>query len=264
LIVSIKRAILWAGVEGKSNPKKAPVGKSTRLTMRVEILSDASDLAERGAERIADAARRAADEHGRFHLAVSGGRTPWAMLERLSGMDLPWPALHLWQVDERRAPRNDPARNWTHICSSLIERVRIPAENLHPMPVDEADFEAAAERYARELADAAGRRPILDFVHLGLGADGHTASLVPDDPVLEVRDRDVAITSEYQGRRRMTLTYPALERARRILFLVAGHDKAEALRALRAGDARIPAGRLRSDRIEVLADSRAASGVKNG
>lgn len=232
--------------------------------MRIEIVSDASDLAERGAQRIAGAARRAADERGCFHLAVSGGRTPWAMLKRLSGMDVPWPSLHLWQVDERLAPRNDPARNWTHVHANLIERVRIPAENLHPMPVDEADVEAAAERYARALADAVGERPVLDLVHLGLGADGHTASLVPDDPVLEVRDRDVAITSEYQGRRRMTLTYPALECARRILFLVAGHDKAEALRALRAGDPRIPAGRLRSDRIEVLADTGAATGMEKG
>jgi 6-phosphogluconolactonase len=127
------------------------------------------------------------------------------------------------------------------------------------MPVESPDLAAAATRYALTLRAIAGSPPVLDIVHLGLGPDGHTASLVPADPVLDVTDADVALTGVYQGRRRMTLTYPILNRSRRVMWLVSGSEKVGMLGRLRAGDESIPAGRVRRDRALVLAD-RAAAG----
>ncbi|MBN2492455.1 MAG: 6-phosphogluconolactonase [Planctomycetes bacterium] len=235
-------------------------GGAVGAPLPLEVCADTGALALRAARRIAAAARRAVTERGIFHLAVSGGRTPLVMLRRLAELPVPWTSVHLWQADERAAPDDDPARNWTALCDALLERAPIAAESRHPMPVTDADLEAAAARYAAELAAAAGTPPVLDLVHLGLGADGHTASLVPGDTVLEVSDRDVAPTGLYQGHRRLTLTYPLLERAREILFLVAGADKAGALTKLQRRDPSIPAGRLWSERIAILAD-RAAAGA---
>jgi 6-phosphogluconolactonase len=164
------------------------------------------------------------------------------------------------QVDERIAPAGDPDRNLTHLRENLLGRAPMPPEQIHAMPVEEADIEAAARSYAGTLEQNAGTPPVLDLVHLGLGPDGHTASLVPGDPVLDVTDRDVGITEVYQGRRRMTLTYPLLNRSRRILWLVTGADKAEMLPRLLAGDASIPGGRVRQEQAFVLAD-RAAAGT---
>jgi 6-phosphogluconolactonase len=169
--------------------------------------------------------------------------------------------MHLVQVDERVAPEGDPDRNFTHIRESLLTRVPLRAEHVHAMPVNGPDLEAAAEGYARLLQEVAGSPPVLDLVHLGLGPDGHTASLVPGDLVLNVADTDVALTGVYQGRRRMTLTYPAINRARRILWLVTGAEKAGPLVRLRAADASIPAGRVRQEQALVLADRAAASGL---
>jgi 6-phosphogluconolactonase/glucosamine-6-phosphate isomerase/deaminase len=130
------------------------------------------------------------------------------------------------------------------------------------MPVEEADLERAAHRYASLLQRIGGSPPVVDLAHLGLGPDGHTASLVPDDPVLNVVDKDVAITGVYMERRRMTLTYPMLDRSRRILWLVTGADKAAMLLRLRAADASIPAGRVSQNQALVLAD-RSAMGEKS-
>ena len=169
--------------------------------------------------------------------------------------------MHVVQVDERVAPAGDPDRNLTHLRESLLEHAPLPPEQIHAMPVEEKDLEAAAASYARLLQQIAGSPPVLDLAHLGLGPDGHTASLVPGDPVLDVTDRDVALTGLYQQRRRMTLTYPMLNRSRRILWLVTGPEKAEMLARLQRGDASIPAGRVRQDKAQVLAD-RAAAGKK--
>lgn len=196
---------------------------------------------------------------GRFLFAVSGGRTPWQMLAALATEDVPWNAVHLFQVDERVSPAGDPDRNLTHIRESLLGR--LPAGRLHAMPVegDEKDLPAAAARYARELESLAGVPVVLDLVHLGLGPDGHTASLVPGDPVLAVTDRAVALAGPYQGRRRMTLTFPVLDRARRVLWLATGAEKVAMLARLKAGDRSIPAGRVSSERALLLTD-RAAAG----
>ena len=203
-------------------------------------------MARHAAEVIAGEARAAVKARGRFAVAVSGGRTPWVMLRALSALDVPWKNVHVLQVDERHrpggsrgpepdAPAREPARAAVDPVSAQI----------HAMPVESADLDEAAVRYAQTLVDIAGSPPVLDLVHLGLGADGHTASLVPGDPVLEVTDADVALTGLYQGRRRMTLTYPVLNRARRVLWLITGEDKAAMLVRLRRGDPAIPAGRVR-------------------
>ena len=180
------------------------------------------------------------------------------MLRALAGQAVPWAEMHVFQVDERVAPPGDPDRNLTHLRESLLEHAPLKPENIHAMPVEEKDLDAAAASYARTLAQFAGSPPILDLAHLGLGPDGHTASLVPADAVLKVTDRDVAPTGEYQKRRRMTLTYPMLNRARRILWLVTGGEKADMLARLRDGDVTIPAGRVRREHALLLADGEAA------
>ena len=227
--------------------------------MQIEVVADANAAAQRAAELIAAEARTAVAERGRFVMAVSGGHTPWLMLRALADEEVPWARIHIIQVDERVAPEGHPDRNLTHIRQSLLEHAAVRPEQVHAMPVEAPDLKAAATRYARTLEELAGSPAVLDFVHLGLGPDGHTASLVPGDPVLDVTDTDVALTGIYQGRRRMTLTYPILNRARRILWLVTGSEKAEMLVRLREGDASIPAGRVRRDQALIVAD-RAAAG----
>jgi len=222
--------------------------------MTLEVLPDVESAARHAADIVAAEARAAVQARGRFTVAISGGRTPWVMLRALSSLDVPWERVHVLQVDERIAPDGHPDRNLTHLRESLQG-----PEHVLAMPVESPDLDEAAARYARTLVDIAGSPPVLDLVHLGLGPDGHTASLVPGDPVLGVTDADVAMTGVYQGRRRMTLTYPVLNRARRVLWLITGEDKAAMLVRLRRGDPAIPAGRVRQDDAVVLAD-RAAAG----
>ena len=203
-------------------------------------------------------ARAAVAARGRFIVAVSGGHTPWQMLRALADEDVPWNAVHVVQVDERIAPAGDPDRNLTHLRESLLEHAPLPSEQLYAMSVEEADLEGAARSYVRILRQIAGTPPVLDLSHLGLGPDGHTASLVPNDPVLNVTDRDVALTGFYQNRRRMTFTYPMLNRSRRILWVVTGAEKAGMLVRLRDADVSIPAGRIRQEQALVMADRAAA------
>ena len=226
--------------------------------LEFEVYPDAAEVAEAAARHIAAAARSAVAVRGRFVFAVSGGRTPWVMLERLAQLDMPWPAVQLLQVDERVAPEGDADRNLTHLRTSLLDKVPITPGQVHPMPVELQDLEAAAREYAATLQTVAGRPPVIDLVHLGLGADGHTASLVPGDASLAVVDRSAAATGLYQGRRRLTLTYPAIDAAREVLFVVTGSDKAPMLARLLAGDPGIPAGRVRAASMRVLADREAA------
>jgi 6-phosphogluconolactonase len=214
----------------------------------IEVSPDAPAVAVAAAKYVAGLARAAVGERGRFTFAVSGGHTPWAMFADLLSEDMPWAATELFQVDERVAPDGDPDRNLTNLRASIKNA---PAR-VHPMPVTDADLKAAAGGYATVLPQR------FDLVHLGLGPDGHTASLVPGDPVLEVSDRLVALTQPYQGHQRMTLTYPALARADQLMWLVTGADKRDALAKLLAGDQSIPAGRVQAARSLVLADAAAA------
>jgi 6-phosphogluconolactonase len=191
-------------------------------------------------------------------MAVSGGRTPWMMLRELAGQELPWKSVHVLQVDERIAPAGDSDRNLTHIAESLLAHAPLDPDHVHAMPVELADLDAAVAQYTATLRDTAGEPPAIDLVHLGLGPDGHTASLVPGDPVLDVADADVALAGPYRGHRRMTLTYPTLDRARRVLWVVTGAEKAPMLARLSRADASIPGGRVAQDHALLLADRAAA------
>jgi 6-phosphogluconolactonase len=215
------------------------------------VLPDADALASRAADTVAGRAGARVADRGTFNFAVSGGHTPWAMFADLARQQVPWKEVRIFQVDERITPDGDPDRNLSHLRQALGEA----AAEVIPMPVTDPDLAAAAADYARRLPDA------FDLMHLGLGPDGHTASLVPGDPVLDITDRLAAVTNPYQGHRRMTLTYPALARADQILWLVAGEDKRHALSLLLAGDTSIPAGRVRAHSSIILADAAAAAGL---
>jgi 6-phosphogluconolactonase len=227
--------------------------------MKIEVHADAESVAHRAAAVIAEEARKAAAGRGRFVMAVSGGRTPWMMMRLLAAQDVPWREMQIVQVDERVAPEGHPDRNLTHLQESLLEHAPLAPNQIHAMPVNAADLNTGAAEYAATLREIAGTPPVLDLVHLGLGPDGHTASLVPGDPVLDVMDADVAASGVYQGRRRMTLTYPVINRARNILWVVTGSEKLEMLARLQNGDQSIPAGRVDQANALVLAD-RAAAG----
>jgi 6-phosphogluconolactonase len=221
------------------------------LAIELEVAGDEKAASRRAAELIAAAGDEAVGERGSFSFAMSGGRSPWAMLAILGDLEaMPWDRTELFQVDERIAAPGDPARNLTHMVLGL-SMAHQPA--LRPMPVTQRDLEAAAREYEASLPEQ------LDLVHLGLGPDGHTASLVPGDPVLDVTDRRVALTeTAYQDHRRMTLTYPALNDARRIVWLVTGPDKQDPLAKLLEGDESIPAGRVKNENMLVVADEAAA------
>lgn len=223
--------------------------------MAVEVHGH-DELAERAAEWIAARMKPAVAARGRFTLAVSGGSTPAAMFAALSQLALPWAEVHVFQVDERVAPDDDPDRNLGDLSANLLDRVPVHA---HVMDVTAPDLDDAARRYAAELR-AVTDDGVLDVVHLGLGDDGHTASWPPGDPVIDVEDADVAITQPYRGRVRMTLTVPTVNRARDVMFLAAGAGKAEMVQKLVARDPGIPASRVRPD-ATLLVDERAAAGL---
>ena len=225
----------------------------------IHVFDTAGEVANQAEEWLAHRILEAVGERGRCSMAVSGGHSPWPMLESLARRtDLPWDAVSIFQVDERIAPEGDADRNLTQLNEHVLEVRPSLRARTHPMPVNDPDIEKAADRYADRLIESCGMPMMLDIIHLGLGPDGHTASLVPGDPVLKVRDRDVAITSgSYQGRRRMTLTYPAINRARRIIWQVVGEDKRNALSRMMAGDETIPGGLVSSSQAVVFADSAA-------
>ncbi len=230
---------------------------------RLRVYADAAATARAAAGFVAECARNAVATRGQCTIAFSGGSTPGAMLAALVAEDLPWPKLQIFQVDERSAARGDEQRNLTQIQSALLGTTPLAAGAVHAMPVENTDLDAGARGYASELAAITGSPPVLDLVHLGLGDDGHTASLVPGDAALAVRDRDVTVSGEYRGYRRMTLTLPVLDRARQRLWLVTGAAKAEMLARLMKHDETIPAGRVRAENSVVFAD-RAALGEAPG
>ena len=230
--------------------------------LEIETGRTDADVAAAAADHIAARARTAVSEHGAFCVALSGGRTPWKMLERLVELALPWDGVHVFQLDERVAPDGDADRNATRLAG-LLGTSDLPDAHLHLMPVTDDDPDRACDAYARTIARHA-RDGRLDLVHLGLGEDGHTASLVPGDGALDVTDRDVTMAGPYQGRRRMTLTYPAIDRAAERMWVVTGASKAPMLVRLRAGDDTIPAGRVARRSSIVFADHAAMQHVGRG
>jgi 6-phosphogluconolactonase len=217
----------------------------------LEVLDDADAVRARGAEVLAQAAKEAVAARGRAEIAVSGGSDPWPMFSRLEDLFGDWDKADIFQVDERVAPAGSDERNLTHLIESLSIGVQ---GSIKPMPVTDEDLDAAAARYAESLPDR------LDIAHLGIGPDGHTASLVPGDPVLEVKDRRVSVTSgEYEGVRRMTLTYPEIEQTRQLLWVVTGESKVDALKKLIAQDPSTPSGRMRPGGESLILADRAAA-----
>ncbi len=229
--------------------------------MKIEIFSDPDAVANHAAAEIASQARSAIETRGQFTIAFSGGRTPLNMLRALSKEEISWSRVHVMQVDERIAPAGHPDRNLTLLQECLLNHVPLLPEQIHSMPVEKKDLDAAVNEYAETLRTLAGSPPVLDCIHLGLGIDGHTASLVPGDRVLDLTDTDVALTDVYQGRRRMTLTYPILERSRSILWLVIDKEKADQLVHLYNGDISIPAGRVSQHHAIVFADKDTAAKI---
>ncbi len=227
------------------------------MTLAIEVLPDPAAVAARGAAFIAAAARAGVAATGSFAMAVSGGTTPWAMFAALGALpDVPWDGVGIWQVDERIAPDGDDERGLTHLLANLPAAV---VSRVHAMPVGGLDPGDQPALDAAAIAYGAGLPPAFDLVHLGLGEDGHTASLVPGDPALGVRDLSVAITGVYRGRRRMTLTFPVLDHASLALWVVTGAEKARALRKLRDGDSSMPASHVNARERIVLTDTAAAS-----
>lgn len=229
---------------------------------RLEVFPS-PELFDRAAAVVADAMQRRIAEEGRCAIALSGGSTPAPMFRRLAAAEIDWSVVDVFQVDERVAPAGHPDRNLTLIQRDLCGHIPDgDGLRLHPMDVTTHRLDAAAVAYAEILEHVCGRPPVIDVAHLGLGADGHIASLVPDDPVLDVRDRWAALTRSYRGYVRMTLTYPVLDDARLVVLLVEGEDKAEALAAVLNGDRDLPAGRLAASDVIVLADPAAASAAR--
>lgn len=236
--------------------------------MKVEIVEEAQ-LPQRTAEHLAGLLREAVERRGMATLAVSGGGTPVPMFAALVGEPVPWPSVHVFQVDERIAPDGDPDRNLGELTQNLVARLPegVRLAGLHPMAAaaaldGDAAAASAAAQYEALLARIAGTPPVLDVVHLGLGEDGHTASLLPGDPVLDVTGRDVAVTQTYQGRRRLTLTFPALARARSRVWYVTGSEKAEVVARLVAGDPTLAAGRIPQEATTLFVDNKAAARLR--
>jgi 6-phosphogluconolactonase len=229
----------------------------------VEVLRYPSvqELTKSAAELIQqDCARVLAAGAASYVLGLSGGRTPIHMLETLARLPMPWHSVHLIQVDERVAPDGSPDRNFSQIAEHLLAHVDIPAENVHPMPVNQEDLESACRQYERELQLVTNGSPP-NLLQLGLGDDGHTASLAPGDPILNIKERFIWYVEEFNGLSRMSMTYRMIDSAERILWLVAGSTRADMCRRLVASDPTIPAGRVRADNVVVLVDADAASGL---
>lgn len=229
--------------------------------MEIRTFQSAEDVAKEAAIYIADRIRENIARKGFFTMAISGGRTPWAMIKELAQEDLPWEKVFLFQVDERIVPDAHPERNLTQLFKAIEGSRLVLRLNIFPMRVNAEDLDEACAEYESHI-NRMTENGKLDLIHLGIGPDGHTASLIPDDSVLEVSEKGVAITeSEYQGRRRMTLTYPLINQAEKILWVITGQEKAEMLNRLLHKDPSIPAGKINQHHAIVLTEESASTKI---
>jgi 6-phosphogluconolactonase len=226
--------------------------------MEIRTFQSAHDVAKEAATYIADRIRENLTKKGFFTMAISGGRTPWEMIRELAKEDLEWEKVFLFQVDERIAPDGHPDRNLTQLFKS-IENTKLPTRlNVFPMHVIAEDLDQACQDYADHIQRITETGK-LDLVHLGMGTDGHTASLIPGDEVLDILDKNVTLTrNPYQGRQRMTLTYPLINEAEKILWVVTGEEKAQMLERLLQKDPTIPAGKINQTHAILLTEESAA------
>jgi 6-phosphogluconolactonase len=226
-----------------------------RQPVQIERYANIGELTRAAAELIAEDCRRVlAERPDSYTLGLSGGKTPPLMFDALVGLPMPWHRVHVFQVDERVAPAGSEDRNFTQLSDRLLAHVEIPGENVHPMPVESDDLELACRRYEEAMRRVTSGAP-LDLLQLGLGDDGHTASLAPGDPILDVSDRDVWHVESFNGLPRMSLTLPLINRARRIVWLATGSARADMCRRLVSGDPTIPSGRVENDGIVLLVDA---------
>jgi 6-phosphogluconolactonase len=228
--------------------------------MKTEIFPQAGDVAEAAAAYLAQQITTTLATKSTFSMAISGGRTPWEMLKILAKADLTWQRVNLFQVDERVAPDGHADRNLTQLFQAIAGTPMVTQLRIFPMPVLAADLEEGCREYTQVIHEVTEGKG-LDLIHLGLGIDGHTASLVPEDGVMEVQDRLVACTQNtYQGRIRMTLTYPLLNSAKQLLWIVTGSEKQEMVKRLLQQDPSIPAGSIRQENALLLVDQAAIDG----
>jgi 6-phosphogluconolactonase len=236
---------------------------------RIEILPDPPALARHVAEWITQAALAA---RGPFRISLSGGSTPKTLYGLLAsdefGTRFPWPRVSWYWGDERFVPYNHPDSNYRMAREAMLAKAPVPSENIHPIPTDGTP-EDAAQRYERTLQKSYGaatldpQRPLFDVTLLGLGTDGHTASLLPGEPVLDERKRWAAAVSRGRPEVRITMTYPVIESSRRVAFLVAGEEKAKIFSAIRTGNSHVPAARVRPvGELFWFVDQAAAGGEK--
>ena len=226
--------------------------------MKKYIQNSADAAAEKAAQLIGEYLNEVLSKKPIASIAFSGGRSPIQMFKHLVEQDIDWARVEIFQVDERIAPAGDTARNLTALQQHLFSRVDIPDTQVHAMPVETNNITTSLDEYATRLKTSAGDPPRLDIIHLGLGDDGHTASLPPGDNVLNSKQL-VDICEEFNDYRRMTLTYPVLNMASAIVWLVTGADKQPMLDRLLAGDTQIPAGRVNQAQAILVADKAAGA-----
>ena len=225
------------------------------MSLKTEIFSSADQVAFEAAKYLEQRIKETLHVEKKFSMAISGGRTPWEMLKVLSQAELPWTRVNFFQVDERVAPDGHADRNLTQLYQSIAGSTMATTLQIFPMPVTAANLDSASQEYAESIHTITEGKG-LDLIHLGMGSDGHTASLVPSDGVLTINDREVACTEHaYQGRKRMTLTYPLLNSAKHILWIVTGAEKREMVQRLLQQDASIPAGLVSQKNALLMVDN---------